>query len=378
MKELIKKKQELVEQMRSISEKAKSEKRSLTSEERESFDQIETEVRALNAKISLEEDKRQEEIRSRGAAPMEVRKRFVDMVLQSVSDMKGSEISVRAVNTESIFHDASVPVLYQELLQPLEKGLILHDLGVRILFGVQGEPMWPEATAFEASVVGETEKVSDTTLAYKTRKATPKRISASIPVSRRAINQPNFNLYDQIMGGLGMAVARKLNHILCDTTAHGEFKSPFVDIDSSQKIVHGSAGVYTRKDILDIEHLVLDKMIDAMSEKSSFIINTKMMSILENTLESKTSTRFLLERFFENGKRKGGMVGHNTSFSNYVGDGNILFGDFTYLGLPQFGDISIVVDPYSRSTENTVVFTINTEMDMVAIRPEAFGLSSLS
>lgn len=372
-RELIEKIASKKEEMRSILEKAKKDgRKELNPDEKRSFESIEQECTMLNYQFRMEN----QEVFSFGKAPESVQKRFAEAMADYMSDGRPVELSLRSINAEAVVHDASTPIIYEDLQKPLEKGFVLDRLGVKILYNVHGEPMWPFVDGAEASVLGENDEVGDTQLTFETVKSTPKRISMNYAVSNRAINQSNLNLYGLVMEGLGMGVARKLNHIICDTAAHGQYKSPFVGL-TDMKIKHKTKGKYTLKDIVDVEHLVLDKMVDAMSGNSAYIINTKMAAILKTTPVMDGQLAMLLNMHYDpaTNTRWGDMNGYNVLFSNYVADDTILFGDFRYLGIPQFGDISIIFDPYSLKKKNAVEFTLNTEMDMVTIRKEAFSMS---
>lgn len=374
MKELLKKLHEAREQMRSLVEKAKTENRDLTAEERSSFENIEVEIRCLNAEIQSESAKIQAEIRSQENASDKMKLRFAEMATDAVKGTGPRDIKLRAINTESVVHQALVPVVPKEMIDVIEKGFVLSSLGAESIFGVHGLPMWPVASSFEASVVGEIDEVQESTLSFSKIESSPKRISAAVAVSNLAIIQSNIHLYDYILKELGLSVVRKLNHVVCDTVAHGALSGPFVGL-TDKKITHTKAGVYTRKNILDIEHKVLDDMMDAMSDNASFIVNTKMMGILEDTLENTNSTRYLLRRFSENGKRKGEMIGLNVAFSNFAGDNKILFGDFQHLKIPFYGETRITVDPYTLAKKDSTLFVINMFVDMVKTR-EAFAYST--
>jgi hypothetical protein len=50
------------------------------------------------------------------------------------------------------------------------------------------------------------------------------------------------------------------------------------------------------------------------------------------------------------------------------------FGFFGYEGFGQFGEMRVVVDPYTGATEDTVRITLNGDWAMTAVRPEAFTL----
>ncbi len=367
-KEMLKKISDNKEEMRSILDKAEREKRNtLTQDEERSFKMLENENEMLSYRLKAENAV------AITTDSVSTEKRFAEAIADYYNDGRQVELKVRSIINEATTHNSSTPIVYQELMQPLEKGLIVEKLGCKILQNVHGEPLFRGVSGEEASVVGENEEGEDTKITFEVVKSTPKRISMSIPISNRAINQSNLNLHAIVIDSLSMGVARKLNHMICDVQAHGDYKGSFVDLGDN-KITH-TGTTFTLKDIVDLEHKVLDAMVDAMSGKSAYVMNTKTASILKTTPIVKGQTAMLLEVYCDpkTNYRWGMMNGYTVLFSNYVPDNTIHFGDFRYLGIPQFGDISIIFDPYTLKKKNAVEFTLNTDMDLVTIRKEAFA-----
>lgn len=357
-------------EMRSILEGVTAEGRSgLNEEEQKRFDRLEAEVRMAEYHLrSL-----QVPMPSREES---VHKRFLDVAISASEGKKMEEVSLRAIQNESTIHDVATPILYQGLQQPLEQGLILTRLGGRVLYNVQGEPMWSFVTGIEAEVVGENDEAGEKTLSFSSVKSTPKRITAHVPVSRRAINQSNFDLYNLVMRELGMGLSRKLNRILCDRSSHGDYSGPFVSgtMPPGAEITRAEDGV-TLDDVLELEHAVLNTLTDSIGTEPCFVMNYKMAQKLRSTEIVKGQKEMLLTMHRDGGVHYAMMGERRVELSNYVPDGVIYFGDFNFLGLPQYGDISIIVDPYTGAKKNLVLFTLNTDMDMVKIRPEAFAVS---
>ena len=368
-----------------IYNRAANEKRSMTGEEQEKAGKINTDLSMLRSWANELEDqeraKAQEEMRNvpmEQSSQVDVAKRFAKFADDAVNNRGESTLSFRAnILNETSVHDASVPVIFQDLAKPFEKGLILTKVGVTPMYNVQGEPVFPEVDGFEASVLGENDAVDDSKLTFTQIRSTPKRFSARIPVSRRAVNQSNLDIYGIVMEALGMALARKVNHAMFDTAAHGLVSGPFVTLDPSNKITRTAATVGF-DDIVKLEHSVLDTMVDALSGKSAYVMNTKMAMALKTTQKVSGQSEMVLDMFVDHATnhRYGMMNGYRVEFCNYVDPKNIMFADFRYCGIPQFGNIDIVVDPYTLANKGMIAFTLNVDMDIVKIRKEAFSLST--
>lgn len=369
MKKILDKIADNKEQMRSILDLARQENRqTLTPDEDKRFKALEDECKMLDY-----------ELKARSVVvtetPQSGAKRFAEHATKCLTSGGNVSASLRSIVAEPSVHDASVPVVYQELQKPLEEGLILSRLGGRVLYGVEGEPLWPFVSGVEASVLGENVEVGESTLAFEAVRSTPKRLSVCIPVSRRAVHQSNLNLYALVMESLASGVARKLNRIICDTSAHGDYSGPFVDatMASDTKITR-TAAAFTYDDALELEHAVLNNLTD-LCHDPVYIMNYKMAQKLRSTPIVKGQSEMLLTIHRDGGVYYAMMNGRRVELCNYVADGQVQFGEFRYLGLPQYGDLDIVVDPYTGARKNSVIFTLNADMDMVKIRKEAFAIS---
>ena len=60
--------------------------------------------------------------------------------------------------------------------------------------------------------------------------------------------------------------------------------------------------------------------------------------------------------------------------TEYAPKNAVEFGYFSYALVGQFGEMDIVVDPYTKATSNSVRFVLNTDFDIKAARAEAFGI----
>lgn len=375
--EILKKQTENAHEMRCIIDKAKDEKRALTQEEQDKFNALELEQRALQIETMMQQQP--------GVPAPEgdsVEKRFLEMACDVASGGSSGKASfnVRSVVNFDSVKETSVPVVFQDLLDPLEKGLIVSKLGCKVQDGLNGLPMNAEVDAPEATVLGENEKVSESTLNFTGETPTPKRISMSIPVSRTALNVNNRNLYGIVMRTLGAGIARKVNKIMFTTTAHGKFKGPFVGLTGAQKIQGTASKGWDQGLIVDIEHAVLDSMVEALGGNSAYIMNTKTAAALKKKQLVAADKEMLLQMHIDSntGYRYGFMNSYRSEFTNYAPDNTIFFGDFRYCAITHFGEASFIIDPYSRARENMVEFTVNIDMDITPVRSQAFSMAVLA
>jgi hypothetical protein len=62
--------------------------------------------------------------------------------------------------------------------------------------------------------------------------------------------------------------------------------------------------------------------------------------------------------------------------SSYVSEGEVLFGAFKYSPVGLFGDLNIIVDPYTQARQNAVDFVLNADYAISVLREEAFAMLS--
>ena len=89
---------------------------------------------------------------------------------QKMSDdadfMEGNSMNVPATRA---FQDSTtvtplVPLTIAEIIEPLEKGLILDNIGAKMQYGMVGTWQFPIVAAIEATLEDENAEVSDTTI----------------------------------------------------------------------------------------------------------------------------------------------------------------------------------------------------------------------
>ena len=362
-KERLDKIAELKSEMRNMLDKAAAEKRALTDDEKASFnalkDEQEMHVRYFQANEVTPEIK---------PAPVDLRSVFAENVCKAVAGGKRTEIDLRVASAPIDATDVAdtIPILYKDVLEALTPNLIIEQLGIQMQTNVQGEPLWPTLAGVEATIEGENAEVADKTLEFGKIKSSPKRLSVSIPVSRRAFNQSNLALYNIVVSQIGKAVAKTLNKWYLQNTAgaiSGTTVAPFrkaaADVDFAVD------GKPTFAEIVALETKVLNANVDATGT-GAYLISPNMAGYLKSTPVESGNTKMIFE---------GGEInGYKVIVTNLVPAGHVYFGFFDYSVIAEFGTSQLIVDPYTGAKKNTVNFVLNGDFDVVVLRPEAFAV----
>ena len=361
-KERLDKIAELKSEMRNMLDKAKTEKRNLTEDEQKTFDDLNGEVRMhtnfFNANDMTPESKQED---------VDIRSIFAKNLAEAIEGgNKSARIEVRAnipINNADIVD--TIPVLYKDVLKALEPRLILDKVGIKMQTGVRGVPTWPTVGNVEAQILGENAELNDKSIDFSKITATPKRAGVTIRLSRRAINQSNLNLYDIVVNQIAESIAMLLNKWLVKPEA----------------IATGCEGVFVKNaaqviplskqpflvDVVGLETTVLNSNVNGTN--GAYVLGTAMRGRLKTKPIEAGNPAMILTGNEMNGYP---VVTSNLIPADYIG-----FGFFEYAVLSQFGDFSLVVDPYTLATKNEIRFTGNSEFDITVLRPEAFALGKV-
>lgn len=259
-----------------------------------------------------------------------------------------------------------IPLTIGDIIPPLEKGLILDKVGIKMQYGLVGDWALPVVGAVEASIEGENTEVADTTIDISKLSPSPKRVAITIPVSNRAIDQSNDALLDIVNTQLTAGVTRLLNKWMFSPVKIASKASNGCFVEAVQKpIITSKTSSFTLKEVNALKIAVMSKGV-VFDGTGAYVCSAATYGELETTPRDAGSGQMILE----NGK----IGGFPVFVTEYVGEDVLGFGVFSYELLGQFGEVRIIVDPYTKATNNIVRFTLNTDFDMLTIRPEAFAV----
>jgi Phage capsid family. len=261
-----------------------------------------------------------------------------------------------------------VPITIGDIVQPLEKGLILSKVGCKMQYGITGTWNFPVVAGVEASIDDENAEISDSTIEISKLTPSPHRFALSIPVSNRALTQNNGMLLDIVKTQIVAGLARTLNKCMFSPTQITA-KAPigcFVKT-APTTIVKGS---FTFKDVVKLKASVLATGVE-FDGTAAYVCSATTYGDLESTPRDAGSGRMLIE--------DGKINGYPVFVTEYIGDGKLGFGVFSYELVGSFSAMSLGVDSSSAAVmkKNLTYFVLNADMDMLTLRPEAFGIAEL-
>ena len=396
VKELQSEFQDIRERMQAINDTAEAAGRQeLTAEEAREWDTLAKKAdvcrRALDmARLSGDEELSRELRSFDSVLPMEYRltteRAEAGKRLRAFFETKykrGTDVELRDVITASgtTEVDGAIPVLVKDFIEPLEKGIIYGKLGIKVLTGLSANIKYPIAPYVEASIAGEKEKIADTTITLTDLKPKPQRIAISIPFTGLANIQTDGAFYTWVVNEIVKAVARTLNRWMFQTTAikegvYGVFAYNASANPILQKVFAAAAPTY--KELLAMRGEVM--ATGAYNDGTyAYVMSGKMYADLEATPIATNSDRMILQ----DGK-SGGVPVFITEEIECTGKGSynvtpkhVGFGRFSDCMAHQFGNMRLIVDPYSSADADATRVVLNTDWSVDVVRAKSFVIGTV-
>jgi HK97 family phage major capsid protein len=380
VKQYIARREEIKNEINVIVDKAEAEnKREFTDEEKTALEHYRRELNVLDYKIMSADKSGKVEVSQREVEfDKFLREAWNNQAMQNNTLQREAILSTAA--------DAMIPLTIGDIVKPLEDGLILKAVGLPMMTGLAGDFVWPVVGNVEAEVAGEAVELTDKTIDFGKVKPNPKRVGVSITITRQTVYKTDGVAYEVVRQQLPQAMARTLNKCMFGTDAsvtHG-LVGPFFDIvkngtakalsalktkaeRKAANYIAFAGALPTYKELLAMKALCLLKGVEPNA--MAYIMDAYTAGMLEATPKDDA----LGTPIIENGKIAGIPV-FTTNYINNDTDTFIGFGCWGYEPLQGFGDMSFVVDPYSKAKSDSVVLTLNSDFAMSTLRKEAFVL----
>lgn len=263
--------------------------------------------------------------------------------------------------------DPLVPVTVKDIILPLEKGLILGKVGCKMQYGITGTWIFPVVAAIEATIEDENAQISDSTIDIGKISPSPKRCALKIPVSNRAIAQSSGLIRDIVNVQVAAGLQRLLNKWMFSPIKISTKASNGCFVKDAPSLVVGSS--FTWANVVALEATVLASGVQ-FDGTAAYVCSAATLGELKSTPKATGSGLMICEN---------GMInGYPVFITEYIGDGKLGFGIFSYEMVGQFGQMSLIVDPYTMADSNITRFILNADFDMMSLRTEAFGIAQKS
>lgn len=361
MKTYLKRLGEINLRMNELADLCEKEKRAMTPDEKTEFDAIRIERGILSMRVEAMQAGKEIPVESRAASFDKIVRNSVNGNTQTAIKLQRADVLQDVASAGDI-----TPVTIGDIIQPLEKGLILGKVGLKLQTGLAGDYVYPIVAGVDAEIAGHEVALSDKKIDITKLQPIPKRVGIAIPVSNFAIHQTRGVLLEIVQTQIPLALQRTLNKWMFQPTevvegCAGCFKAPATTVAFAGEVP-------TYKELVLMRGKVYAKGVTPDGTEA-YVMGAELYATLEATPIDAGSGLMIVQ----NGKIGGVPV----FVTEYIGAGKIGFGVFSYELFGQFGDMNFIIDPYTSSKRNITHFVLNTEFSMTSARTEAFALGSV-
>lgn len=375
-REMMKRVREINARFKEMADTLEAEKRQMTQDEIDEKNALTAEKAVLELRMAQADQPRTEQTvqRENRGRVFDEAVRFmrnggqISEETRSLVKAGGMDIPLTRDVTDSTTAAPIIPLTIGDVIEPLEKGLILGRVGCKVQYGIEGAWQFPVvAGGVEATLEDENVELTDTKVDLTKLTPTPKRVGISIPVSNHAIDQSSGLVLDIVQRQLTMGLARLLNKWMFNKTQLSKAsKGCFVDAYATPAVtMAGAAPTWT--EVLQIEAAALEKGV-VLDGTACWVCSASMMAKLKSTPKDTGSGLFICEN---------GMIdGYPVYVTEYVDKDMLGFGVFSYELVGQFGKMRMTVDSQSAAVakKDLTYFIFNTHYDMLTLRSEAFAV----
>ena len=272
-----------------------------------------------------------------------------------------SESRTIAVTATTAEHDDVIDIDMQSILMPNYANLVMVGAGAKVVTGAKGDLKYPILNSGSVNWEDELDEADDAGQTFDSKTLTPKRISASIAVSKMLLAQDSIGVESALRADIQKAFEEKVEEsILSDFS--GSTKQP------AGILAGTSATTLTDwKSVCDFEAEVEEKNVKG---EKVYIASPKAKAALRAMPNSSKSTELVVQ----NGAVDGTRV---LTTSNLEGK-KVIYGNFGNLVIAQFGGYEIITDIYSRAKYGEVVLVINGYVDFALLKDDDIAVGELA
>lgn len=352
-------------QLNELADKLEAEKREMTAEEEALKKALMREMDVLDIRISSANKAGYVEVDNQALE-------FDKFLREAVS--KGAGITTHVLQRAAMVTTNATPMIpltINDIIKPLEEGLILSKIGIPLRTGLAGNYVWPVVGSVEATINDEAADLADSSISITELKPEPVRMGITILITNQCIHQTEGVALDVIRMQLPLAMVRLQNRAMfCTEDYNAKFHGPFANATTKVTL---TTELPTYKDLLKMRGDVLNTGVDA-DNTQCYVMSHSMKAQLEATPRDAGSGLMIVEN-----DRIAGVPVFCTNYINKAKAGsataeeNIGFGIWSYQPLGQFGDMRMIIDPYTEAKKDAVRITLNGDWSTTTLRKEAFA-----
>ena len=360
--ELIEKRNLLLDELNLIFEKGKKEERELEIDETNKFNDIEKSIEEIDNEIRKidEENIRIAESNIKNKENKMIEKIGFFKLIEKNLNERNYEFKLPTVEERATIATGSgemIPVAKMDLVTPLKYQSAFLRAGATLVENVSTNFSYPVYSGTSASFLAENASLTDNAGTVTAVEFSPKRISATITVSKTLLKQANSNLEDLLIGDIANQFAKGIDAVIGGTGAVTSTQPG--GLFNGVSATNASGVTYTT--ITDMQAALQN--VDVYAEDYKFVANPGAVSVLKG-------------KSINNGKQvaEGNLIdGIEVVTGSAINTKSVVLGKWSDLVIAQFGDIDFVIDPYTAAKSNAIVITATLNVDAKVLRASSFA-----
>ena len=251
-------------------------------------------------------------------------------------------------------HDEIVEEEFKGLLEPLYADSVISKLGVTIYNGLP-------AGDFKVSAMGkgsaawadETGTASESKNTFSHVTLQPKRISAQLSYSKQFLAQDTIGAEAAIRRDIYNALVAQIQHTMLSADAGGTNKPAGIFNGVTAKNISSYA------ELCDVEATVDDSNVKG---ERKYLMSNKAKAILRCMPKSSLTTELVLD---------GNDIDGTPVIANSdVPTTQYAYGDFSNIVMGTWGNVDLIIDPYTLAAENSIRIVVNAFVDWKKVRKD--------
>ena len=242
---------------------------------------------------------------------------------------------------------------------------VLMKLGARRLAGLQGNISIPRKTGNATfNWVDEDVDSTDSDVTIGTLPLSPKTVTGSVPISRRALLQLTPDMDSLIMADMSEGAALAIDIAGINGAVGGDNPVGIMNTTGVLTNAIATPGEPTWEEVVNFETLAA--AANAMAGGSSYITSAAVRGYMKTAKKDPGSGIFLIE----NNEANGYKVNVKTDAGFPVD--SILYGDFSQVIVAMWGVLDVVVDDATKVKSGGLVIRMFQDLDIGVRQPTAF------
>ena len=249
-------------------------------------------------------------------------------------------------------HDEIVEEEFKGLLEPLYADSVISNLGITIYNGLPAGDFKVSAMGKGAAAwADETGVATESKNTFSHVTLQPKRISAQLSYSKQFLAQDTIGAEAAIRRDIYNALVAKIQSTMLSADASGANKPAGIFNGVTAKNISSYA------ELCDVEATVDDSNVKG---ERKYLMSNKAKAILRCMPKSSLTTELVLD---------GNDIDGTPVIANSdVPTTQYAYGDFSNIVMGTWGNVDLIIDPYTLAAENSVRIVVNAFVDWKKVR----------